>query len=781
MPILDTDKRWRSLRRAVLNHYVLNGVEAALGLFLVSSIVHLVWGQAASAAAAVGAIISIVPDAPAPRRGKFWRMLPAPLLGAPVYFAVELLHPNPWALGPAVVAFTFLAFLAMAWGKRGAPIAMSLVFAMVFAMATPVLPHESELKAALLSAEFFALGAAIYLPYAVAMNALLNHRYRVQFIADTLLSLAALMLEQARLVLPASARSMGLDREDVEGEAFGHARADASQPLGGWSRQTLHMGRLLARHASFGDQLQAARDIVFESPRTARRQRLAGMLIQMLEVRDHLLACELDLEQLRKLPQYEAALQAQQAVLRALSIEVAALADALLGMKRPAPMADLSALLGPLRRHLPRQEAPQDARRLEESVPTGTELDLSPDSLSRSVNQRMLRIHDEVRYLVQLARDEAEPDVAVVRASWQMFVSPTTWSWAPFKGLLSWDAPPLRHAIRAALAIAAGYLVAQLLPWKAHAYWVLLTIIVVLRGSLSQTLERRNNRVLGTLLGCLLSLAILSTHPSPVALIVCLSVAQAVTHGFALRRYLYAAIGATVLGLVQAHTLNAQGSMSFDMLERMVDTLIGTGIAWAFAYVLPSWERNQLPALVQRVLKAQATHVKASLMPSQLQAVDNAPELAWRLARREAYDSLSALVQAANRSLLEPRAVRPPLRQLEQFQAHCYQLLGQMSSVKILMMMRRGKTPQPFVVQQLQRSAEAIERSLLAPLQPPAGAQEPAGDPAQRPANVMEPIPDTGDRDLLPWLARRLAAAQDIARRMHANAAGITQALRRES
>ena len=58
------------------------------------------------------------------------------------------------------------------------------------------------------------------------------------------------------------------------------------------------------------------------------------------------------------------------------------------------------------------------------------------------------------------------------------------------------------------------------MPWGSHDYWILLTIVVVLRGSLSQTLERRNSRVAGTLLGCVLAVALLSAHPTPLALLV---------------------------------------------------------------------------------------------------------------------------------------------------------------------------------------------------------------------------------------------------------------------
>ncbi|REM68118.1 FUSC family protein, partial [Mycobacterium tuberculosis] len=124
------------------------------------------------------------------------------------------------------------------------------------------------------------------------------------------------------------------------------------------------------------------------------------------------------------------------------------------------------------------------------------------------------------------------------------------------------------------------------------------------------------------------------------------------------------AVAATVLGLVQAHMLNVGVAPIFALFERIADTLIGAALAWGFCYVLPSWERTQIPALVSRVLTAQARHARLALGLGQLKAIDSSPELEWRLARREAYDSLSALVQATQRSLSEPRAVQPPLEPL---------------------------------------------------------------------------------------------------------------------
>ncbi len=743
--LLDPTLRLRRLLRVALSHYVLNGISVALGLLVIAAGVHLWLGAFAASAAAVGVIVSGPPDIPAPRRGKFWHMLPAPLLGTPLFFAVQYWQHDPLALGLLLVPATFFIFLGMALGKRGAPVAIALMFAIVFslaagshgaagaaALAALAGVADEHLRTALTSTLYFALGALLFLAWSVLANLLLNGRYRVQLLSDVLLSLAALMRLQARqFTLPS-------------------AEADSSA----------HTGAMLLHHAALADQLQGARDLILESPRTPRRQLRAAMLVQILEMRDHLLACELDLDTLRAQPEQAQALASQQAVLQALADEIERLADALLWGRPPVAFADMRWRL----QTLSTQTAPQV-----------TSAGFSAPLLARGLADRMGHINDEALRLIALARGDVVPDLAVVRAYWQMFVSPTTWSWQPLKSLWHWDAPPLRHAVRAALAMGVGYAVAVHLPWGTHAYWVLLTIVVVLRGSLAQTLERRNLRVAGTLLGCVLAVAVLAAQWPAWALLLVMTLAQAVAHSFALRRYLITAVAVTVLGLVQAHLLNSSSSTAFALLERLVDTLIGTGIAWAFAYVLPSWERTQMAALVKRTLAAQAHHARVALGLGQLQAVDNAPELAWRLARREAYDSLSALVLATQRSLAEPRAVRPPLQPLEHLQAHSYQLLAQLSAVKTLLLLRRGRLQPEQVQGPLVQAGERISAILSAPLSGAAPACAPTSTSTSTPES--EPLPDWDARDLNVWLLRRLQLATTMAEQLRGDADAVLQAL----
>ncbi|GER09873.1 FUSC family protein [Variovorax boronicumulans] len=726
--------RVRAALRIALSHYVASGLTVALGLLVISGGVHLWLGTLAASAAATGVIVTAPPDLPGPRRGKFLQMLPAPLIGLPLFFAVQMLHGAPIRLGLLLVPATFMAFVAMAWGKRGIPIAIAVMFSMVFSMATPA---PAGLSDAIARTTEFGLGAGLYVVWATLANLLLNGRFRTQSIADVLFSLAALMRTEASQFTPQD------ETRDIR---------DTPASL---------LGQLLREQAALADQLQATRDIVLESPRTPRRQRLAGMLVIVLEMRDQLLASELDLDALRAHPSHAQALVEMRRILEELADETTGLADALLMRRHPAAVADRRPRLAAI--HVTADD--ED---------THGQMGPSAAMLARGLASRIGHINDEVLRLAAMARGDAEPNLAVVRANWQLFVSPTDWSLRPFLALWRWDAPPLRHAIRAALAIAAGYGIAVSMPWGSHDYWILLTIVVVLRGSLSQTLERRNSRVAGTLLGCVLAVGLLSAHPSPLMLLVTVTIAQAIAHSFAVRRYLVTAVAATVLGLLQAHMLNTGTAPIFALFERIADTLIGAALAWGFCYVLPSWERTQIPALVARVLTAQARHARLALGLGQLQAIQSSPELEWRLARREAYDSLSALVQATQRSLSEPRAVQPPLEPLEHLQAHSYQLLAQLSAVKSMLVLRRDRLTPGDIEGPLVRTAQRIEAALGTI--PIAGPSHPESTGATTVGGPI-PLPDPFDNDISPWLVRRLDLATALATQLRDDAARILQPL----
>ncbi len=729
--------RFRRLLRGLLGAHALSGAMGVLGLFLVALVTWALGGTEAAIGAGVGAIIALLPHEVRARRGTFAHLAIAPLVGIPLFLAVQLLRAHPLALGLFLVPGTFLAFLSTAWGRRGMPVSGAVMFAMLMALA-PV--PAVDLDEALLRTAWCAFGAVLYVVYATASNALLNGRFRSQMTADLLLTMVALLRAHARRIEQTlQADSASADRV-IEGE-------------------------VLRRHAALADQLQATRDLILEVPDRPHRQRLAGMLVVVLEMRDRMIASELDSARLGACS--PAMLHRFAGMWHHMAEDVELVADALLTGRQPPPARNHEPELDALRQQS-LQDLPGNAR-----CDPATEL-----ALIRSTSVRLGDLDQAVRRLAELARGEAESDLAAVRSSWQLFVSPAYWP-RPSSRQLHWRRPALRHALRAGLAVGAGFVLAQWVPWASRDYWILLTIAVVLRGSLAQTLVRRNERVLGTLAGSLLALAVLTLRPPVVWLLAIAGTAQGVAHAFAARRYLITAVAASILGLILASLLRAGGSPTLDVLARVLDTLTGAGIAWGFSYVLPAWERGLLARRLERVCVAIREHARHSLALAAHADITGQPELAWRLARREAYDAFSALVQATDRALVEPRAVRPPITALEQLQGHGYQLLGQLSAIQSLLLLRRERLQLDALSPAIEQAAAEIDARLdLA--SPCALAERELPDDAGRSPGlraVPEDLPDPRLADSGPWLLLRLDLASALAAQVRSDAERVLAVL----
>ena len=150
----------------------------------------------------------------------------------------------------------------------------------------------------------------------------------------------------------------------------------------------------------------------------------------------------------------------------------------------------------------------------------------------------------------------------------------------------------LRYSVRLALAMMAGAIVAQFLGDSGHGNWVLLTISVIMRANYGLTKQRRDDRVVGTLIGCVLAAGAVAWLPAG-ALVAVQGLSLAVTHSFVRLNYMLASVGASVTALVSLHLV--QPAAPAPILARLADTLIGAAIAHLFSYVWPHWEFFEAP------------------------------------------------------------------------------------------------------------------------------------------------------------------------------------------
>ena len=684
----------------------LNGWTVALGVALVHASVAAAFGSTAGLLAAGGAVCASLPDVPNPPHRVWRRVLPAAGVTALVTLLVGLCRVSPQAMTLLVGAMGWLSLMAMAWGPRAGPLSFSCVLALVFALARAVPGTGPWVHAAWVLA-----GALVYAVWAQGVAVWLSGRY-----AD--LAVAAALRAAARRLRSRAARVSG--ELPAEGDSI---------------RASIRDDVLMA------EALQAARDQVFAARASARSRRQTDLVLGLIELRDLLLASRLDLP---LLGQDDAAWGWRRALADTLSQLADALDSLALGVSRgePVPAVAASAWRDALAQRLRAVVAPDDdARR----------------HLVGALESRLGHMVDDVATMVARWSTPDQPS-AWTPAQLALFVSPEGWPLAALKPHLRLQSAVMRHALRGALAMALAYLLGLALPWASHPAWLVLSVAVVLRGSLDQTLARRNERIIGTMLGCLLVLGLAYLGQRGL-LIVSFVASVGVAHAYVNVRYRVAAAASTLMALLQPLLLTPGVGPAVG--ERLADTVIGALLAWAFCFVLPAWERRSLQRLGDQLRGALARHA-ANVLVWQPTA---AQQLAQRLSRQQVYAALAALAAAADRTRVEPHRVRLPEREIEAMLSHGYRLMALLGTVQQLLGRRASRLDaeqvQPALAQAVQFSRGALSRHHH-------GAAP--GD---------APVPDggdiwpafTGEADLTPWLLRRLRlCATEAAALRHAEA-----------
>ena len=433
--------------------HLINGITVACAIGLLQWVFSALAGAYLAQLALSGAIYASLADLPG-TPGRSWRrILAAATAGCASAFIIALLKPFPLALGGGILLITFVATLALAWGPRAGSASFAAILAIVFTMGLPAG------QAALPLAGWQLLGVLAYLPWSLAVTALLQPRYRSLALAAVLDCSSRLLRSRATVVAATAGKG-----------------ATPSQ-LKAWIRDD----------AILTGRLQAARDLLFVAPDTPRVRRETAALLHAIDLRDVLLTSRLDLELLGA---DGAALRLR----RLLALQLRRCARAL-DAAQARPGAG--------------RAAPAPARPARRATALFAHVRLPADDprarLLPALAERLRHLADDVERIRGLLAGGSER-LPLSRQQLRQFISPDGWPLATLTAQLGWSSPVLRHAVRSALALGAAYYIGLLLPWASHPQWLVLSVAVVLRGSLDETLARRDVRVAGTLLGCLIVL-----------------------------------------------------------------------------------------------------------------------------------------------------------------------------------------------------------------------------------------------------------------------------------
>jgi uncharacterized membrane protein YccC len=620
--------RWprpQNLMRLFVGQHIINGASVGLGVVAVALVASATFGFAAGQPATLGAISASISDLPAPWREKARTLGFGFALAMLSTVAIQLALPWPVAALLMIGVISFVGGLVTGLGRWAVAVGMQAIIPMVFILGFPRETYPAAVHTELL---LFGGGLA--------------------YIAIALLATVFTDPSARRMVASETIREFSIYLSAVAG-IF-----DPEQDL------AAAYGATIRQQSALSDQLQSARALLLErAGKMGERMRLSASIGILLDALDALIAAQCDVELIRTTPEAAAVLARIGDALRVSSLDLRHLSLELLATGHPTLPPDHQLAIDALKREAARIEA--------------ASIDPKARAALDAATWRLVLSLSHVRRLEQSISNDATARAAIGDVDLAAFIPKRNYSPSALAQHLSPDSPVLRFAARLSLAMMAGAAVAQSLGDERHGNWVLLTIAVVMRAGYGLTRQRRDDRVIGTLIGCVLAAGSVAYLPVA-ALVGVQGFAVAVTHSFARLNYRISSTGASVMALVTLHLV--QPWVSVPILVRLADTLVGAAIAHLFNYFWPRWEIFEAPQLASR-LQAQLAAFASAALRSDVSEHD------YRMARKNVIEAMAALSDSAGRMAIEPMTARKGLDEMAELLIRAYSLVAQLSAARL--------------------------------------------------------------------------------------------------
>ncbi len=218
-----------------------------------------------------------------------------------------------------------------------------------------------------------------------------------------------------------------------------------------------------------------------------------------------------------------------------------------------------------------------------------------------------------------------------------------------FKSQLHISHPKMRYALQLSLAFVIAYCTYRFFEIE-KGEWVILTVLLVLQPSYSETRKFLLQRIFGTLIGVVSGILVIQlvTFSGQIALMI---LSTYLFFFWLKRQYSISVIFITFFVLCAFNIIAGKGVDV--MAPRLIDTVYGALIAFiVIRFLWPNWQYKKLPELLSLVILNNSAYLKAILKAYKSPHPD---DLEYRIARRKAHRADNALVMVWQNMQLDPK------------------------------------------------------------------------------------------------------------------------------
>ncbi|MEX3789639.1 FUSC family membrane protein [Paraburkholderia sp. BR14374] len=560
------------IRKFLYSQYFYGGLRIAVGVSLPAILCLIVFhNRELGFTIATGALGACVVDMPGPLKYKHNEMLACSVIGFLSALATGLATVNPIALWCTVVPLTFVLSLIVVYGNRWPQISFATLFMMIMTLEEHFTPLQ-----ALVNASWILLGGLWYTYWSTLVSRWMVHRIEQQALAESVFACADYLL----------ARAAFYDLDNDLDECYRN---------------------LVDKQISAVDRQEAARDIVLRNlPRLKRgkleprRAMLYNLFINTVDLHELFVGAQTDYTLVRSTFGGSDLLVFYRDLIRKAAEDLEEIGLAVLQNQAPRKRVNVKAELRAIEYEI-------ELMRKQE-LPTQ-----NPEAYS-AVSSNFRRIWSATRLIDKMRRSlttEPSPTETELRIDQALsrFVTSRRVPFGQIFSNLTMASPSFRHALRVTIAVAVGFWLGRLLPLT-NAYWIVMTTVIILKPGYSLTKQRNGQRIIGTLIGCAASIALIIFVKEPHILMVVMFASMVMSYSLLLFNYTASVVFTSSYVLLLFHLL-APGSLRI-IGERAIDTVVGCAIAIAASHLFPYWEYRLMGKLVNNMISATRQYLEAS-------------------------------------------------------------------------------------------------------------------------------------------------------------------------
>jgi uncharacterized membrane protein (TIGR01666 family) len=652
-------ERSQQIRYFLFSQYLSDGIRITLEIIIPAVLFSYLGDLETGLAMSLGALCVSIADGPGPIIHKRNGMLFCNIFVFISAFLTGMLNHNMLLLGILILSASFIFTMFSVYGSRATSVGFAALLIMILQM-TKVIPSEEVLKESLLILS----GGVWYMLVALIFYQITPYRPAQRSLGDCIHETAKYLWIKSEMYNPKS---------DLKEE----------------------YRKLLAQQVNVNEKQDTVRELLFKNraliKESTRNSRLLVLtFVDVVDLFEHIMATWYDYELLRKKYLETSILQEISFIIKKIAHEMDNIAQAIQANSSYKTGFDLIRELNILKTKmdaLPDKEHPIMLKKILVNL---RNLGEKVDAISNYFNE-----------------DFSKKGTLRTRNEYSRFVTHQQINWPVFKNNLTFQSSIFRHSLRVMITCGAGFGLSKLISHGHHSYWILMTIIIILKPAFSLTKKKNTDRLLGTIGGGIIGFLLLYFIHDKSMLFALLLFFMLGTYTFKLLNYIVMVIFLTPYVLILFHFLGL-GALNVAG-ERLMDTAIGSGLSAIGSYFLfPQWESTQLGTYMSNVLKANIHYLKKL---KELLSGNEVSSLDYKLVRKELFVSTANLSAALHRMLSEPKNKQSNRKEIYEFVVLNHVLSSNVASLTASMFQKQGSDYRQFT-RPVNSSINILEESL---------------------------------------------------------------------